>query len=133
MVDCAAWIKNFPKSCWFKSNENCKNTFTKDGFHFALVLQLLTTNKFKNVYDALYEYVLFNIKHNFISMCYHFKELQQERFEIIDNKMNYILNDWNKRKIYQNNSYIRCSIKSHISHIFADLFTSNIKHILKKH
>ena len=41
--------------------------------------------------------------------------------------MNYILNNWNERQFYQNNSYMKCSMESHISHIFADLFTSRPK------
>ena len=65
-------------------------------------------------------------------MCDDFKKLEPTRIETIDNKMNYILNNWNERQIYQNNSYMRCSMESHISHIFADLFTSRPKAYSKK-
>lgn len=132
MGDCATWIKNFPKSHWFKFNENCKNTFAMDGFHFSQALKQLTTNLHEDIYDALYEMVLYNKKKDFITMCNDFKALEPTRAETIDNKMNYILNNWNERQIYQNNSYMRCSMESHISHIFADLFTSRPKAYSKK-
>lgn len=132
MGDCATWIKNFPRSYWFKFNENCKITFAMDGFHFSQALKQLTTNVHEDIYDALYEMVLFNKKKDFITMCNDFKELEPTRTETIDNKMNYILNNWNERQIYQNNSYMKCSMESHISHIFADLFTSRPKSYSKK-
>jgi hypothetical protein len=132
MGDCAPWIKNFPKSHWFQFNNNCKVTFAMDGFHFSQALQQLTTNAYEDVYQALHEMVLFNNKKDFIIMCNDFKELEPTRIETIDNKMNYILNNWNERQIYQNNSYMRCSMESHISHIFADLFTSRPKAYSKK-
>lgn len=132
MGDCASWIKNFPRSYWFKFNENCKITFAMDGFHFSQALKQLTTNKYNDVYEALYEMVLFNKKKDFTIMCNDFKDLEPTRAETIDIKMNYILNNWNERQIYQNNSYMKCSMESHISHIFADLFTSRPKSYSKK-
>lgn len=132
MGDCATWIKNFPKSYWFKFNKFCKVTFAMDGFHFSQALKQLTTNAHEDIYEALYEMVLLNKKKDFITMCNDFKELESNRVETIENKMNYILNNWNERQIYQNNSYMRCSMESHISHIFADLFTSRPKAYSKK-
>jgi hypothetical protein len=81
----------------------------------------------EDIYDALYEMALLNKKKNFIMMCNDFKDLEPNRSETINNKMNYILKNWNARQIYQNNSYMRCSMESHISHIFDDLFTSRPK------
>ena len=52
--------------------------------------------------------------------------------ELLNDTIDYILNNWNERQIYQNNSYMRCSMKSHIPHIFADLFTSRPKAYSKK-
>ena len=46
--------------------------------------------------------------------------------------MNYILNNWNERQLYQNNSYMKCSMESHISHVLADIFTSRPKAYSKK-
>lgn len=132
MGDCANWIKNFPKSNWFKFNQECKVTFAMDGFHFSQALHQLTTNAHKDIYQALHEMVLTNNKKDFITMCNDFKELEPNRAETIDSKMNYILSNWKERQIYQNNSYMRCSMESHISHIFADLFTSRPKAYSKK-
>ena len=132
MGDCAKWIKNFPKSHWFNFTSDTKVKFAMDGFHFSQALQLLTTQKFKDVYNALFDLVKENNKENFILLCNQFKDLNPERSETIENKTNYILNNWNERQLYQNNSYMKCSMESHISHIFADLFTSRPKAYSKK-
>lgn len=132
MGDCANWIKNFPKSFWFKFNSETKVHFAMDGFHFSQALKHLTTNKNNDIYEALIEIVRKNDKENFTILCEQFKDLYPERSETIDNKMNYILNNWNERQLYQNNPYIKCSMESHISHIFADIFTSRPKAYSKK-
>lgn len=127
MGDCAKWIKNFPKSHWFNFTSNTSVKFAMDGFHFSQALNNLTTKKFKNVFDALFDLVKDNNKENFILLCNQFKDLNPERSDVIENKTNYILNNWNERQLYQNNNYMKCSMESHISHIFADLFTSRPK------
>ena len=68
MGDCAPWIKNFPKSNWFKFDNDINITFAQDGFHFSQALWELTTTKYKDVYSALYESVLFNNKKDFINV-----------------------------------------------------------------
>lgn len=103
-----------------------------DGYHFSQALNNLTTSENKDIYDALYEYVLFNKKDDFITLCNDFLEANPDRKETIENKRDYILNNWKERQIYQNNSYMRCSMESHISHIFADIFTSRPKAYSKK-
>ncbi len=127
MGDCALWIKNFPKSNWFKFDNDIKINFSMDGFHFSQALNNLTTLKHKDVYDALYEYVLNNNKDDFTRLCNEFLDCFPERKEIIEKKRDYILNNWNERQFYQNHSYLKCSMESHISHIFADIFTSRPK------
>ena len=127
MGDCALWIKNFPKSEWFKFHENLKIKFGMDGFHFSQALENLTTTNNQDVYDALYEYVLFNKKEDFTRLVNEFLDLNPERKETIEIKRDYILNNWNARQTYQNTPYMKCSMESHISHIFADLFTSRPK------
>lgn len=132
MGDCATWIKNFPLSHWFKFTPTTLVKFAMDGFHFSQALKQLTTNKYPEVYDALYQYVLDNNKNDFIRLCNEFLDLHPERTETIENKRDYILNNWNARLIYQNNPYMKCSMESHISHIFADVFTSRPKAYSKK-
>lgn len=127
MGDCASWIKNFPKSHWFNFNKYTNVIFAMDGFHFSQALKQLTTNKYPEVYDALYQYVLNNNKIDFIRLCNEFLDEFPSRKETIENKRDYILNNWNARQVYQNNNYMRCSMESHISHIFADIFTSRPK------
>lgn len=132
MGDCATWIKNFPHSYWFKFNEETKIKFAMDGFHFAQALQQLTTEEYKDVYNELYQYVIENNKIDFIRLSNEFLELNPHRKDVIESKIKYILNNWNERQLYQNNSYMRCSMESHISHIFADIFTSRPKAYSKK-
>ena len=132
MGDCAKWIKNFPKSHWFNFTTRTTVKFAMDGFHFSQALNNLTTLKFPDVNKALKQLVKNNNKENFIELCEQFKDLNPNRSETIENKMNYILNNWNERQLYQNNSYMKCSMESHISHIFADLFTSRPKAYSKK-
>ena len=132
MGDCAKWIKNFPKSHWFKFSSNTKVMFSMDGFHFSQALNNLTTLKYPEIKDALQQLVKENNKENFIELCEQFKDLNPERSETIENKMNYILNNWNERQLYQNNSYMKCSMESHISHVLADIFTSRPKAYSKK-
>jgi len=127
MGDCATWIKNFSKSSWFKFNPETVVEFAMDGFHFSQALFNLTTTKYDDVYDALYEYVLLNKKEDFTRLCNEFLESNSERSEVIESKRDYILNNWNERQLYQNSPNMRCSMESHISHIFADLFTSRPK------
>ena len=132
MGDCATWIKNFPKSHWFNFNPETTVQFAMDGFHFSQALKQLTTNKHDDIYNALNEIVIKNDKENFKILCNQFKDLYPERYETIENKANYILNNWRERQLYQNNPYMKCSMESHISHVFADLFTSRPKAYSKK-
>lgn len=132
MGDCATWIKNFPKSYWFKFNQETQVNFSIDNFHFSQALHQLTTAKNKDVYYALKDIVKLNDKENFEILCNQFMDLNPLRKDTIENKMNYILNNWNERQFYENHSYLKCSMESHISHIFADLFTSRPKAYSKK-
>lgn len=127
MGDCASWIKNFPKSHWFNFTPSTSIHFAMDGFHFSQALGNLTTEKYKDVYYALLEYVYSNNKFDFTRLANEFLDLFPERSDTIINKRDYILNNWNARQLYQNNSFLKCSMESHISHIFADIFTSRPK------
>ena len=60
-------------------------------------------------------------------MCNDFKDLFPFREDTIIAKRDYILNNWKERQLYQNFPNMKCSMESHISHIFADLFTSRPK------
>ena len=132
MGDCALWIKNFPKSNWFKFDNNININFSMNGFHFSQALGNLTTLKHEDVYEALYEYVAKNNKEDFTRLCNEFIDCFPERKETIEKKRDYILNNWDERQFYQNHSYLKCSMESHISHIFADIFTSRPKSYSKK-
>lgn len=132
MGDCALWIKNFHKSNWFKFDNNTEVNFSMDGFHFSQALGNLTTQKYKDVYNALYEYVARDNKEDFTRLCNEFLDCFPEKKETIENKRDYILNNWNERQFYQNHSYLKCSMESHISHIFADIFSSRPKAYSKK-
>ena len=127
MGDCAAWIKNFPNSHWFKFNPDTVVRFAMDNFHFKQVLTQLTTKKYQEVNDALLEYINKNNKKDFNMLVEQFKELNPLRTETIESKQNYILNNWKERQTYLENPYLKCSMESHIAHILADLFTARPK------
>lgn len=132
MGDCAKWIKEFPKSNWFKFTSDTKVQFAMDNFHFKQALINLTTKKNNDIYEALLESVNSNNKKDFKLLIEQFKDLNQDRIETIENKEKYILNNWKERQTYLNNKYMRCSMESHISHILADLFTARPKAYSKK-
>lgn len=132
MGDCASWIKNFPNSHWFNFTSDTKVTYSMDGFHFSQALKHLTTNKYPNWYDSLVESVELNDKKLFKTICEEFIQLNPDREDIILEKEKYILNNWKSRQNYQNKPFLKCSMESHISHIFADLFTSRPKAYSKK-
>ena len=90
MGDCALWIKNFPKSKWFKFDNDIQINFSMDGFHFSQALKLLTTNKHNDVYQALFEYVLNNDKEGFTDMCNDFIDMFPFRKDTIVDKKDYI-------------------------------------------
>lgn len=134
MGDCAKWIKDFPKSHWFKFTQNITNYFSMDGYHFSQALNNLTTNnKDKENWNvALNHAVKVNNKDLFIRLCNRFKKENPTRESTIITKEKYILNNWEERQLYQNKPYLKCSMESHISHIFADIFTSRPKAYSKK-
>lgn len=134
MGDCAKWIKDFPKSHWFKFTKDIVNYFSMDGYHFSQALNNLTTNKKENENwnIALNHAVKVNNKDLFSRLCNRFKEENPTRESTIITKQKYILNNWEERQLYQNKPYLKCSMESHISHIFADIFTSRPKAYSKK-
>lgn len=134
MGDCATWIKNFPKSHWFKFTKDIVNYFSMDGFHFSQAINHLTTTKkeYENWNIALNHAVKVNNKDLFTRLCNRFKEENPNRESTIITKEKYILNNWEERQLYQNKPYLKCSMESHISHIFADIFTSRPKAYSKK-
>ena len=134
MGDCALWIKNFPKSHWFKFNKDTSIIFSMDGFHFSQAINNITTTKEEYIpfRDSLLDLVMNDDKELFKEACLSFMNEHTERTQTIINKMEYVLNNWDYRKNYENNSFLKCSMESHISHIFADLFTSRPKAYSKK-
>lgn len=129
MGDCATWIKNFPKSYLFKFTKDTNIYPSLDGFHFSQAINNITTSKKENENwnIALNHAVKVNNKELFARLCNRFIEENQTREATIITKEKYILNNWNERQLYQNKPYLKCSMESHISHLFADLFTSRPK------
>lgn len=127
MGDCASWIKNFPKSYWFKFTSDTNVQFAMDNFHFKKALVQLTTQKYPDICKAMQEYIDANNKKDFNMIAKQFKDLFPERTDVIESKQKYILNNWKERQTYLNNPHMKCSMESHISHILADLFTARPK------
>ncbi|MGN1363708.1 MAG: UPF0236 family transposase-like protein [Candidatus Coprovivens sp.] len=132
MGDCAKWIKSFPKSQWFKFNPNIQIYSTTDGFHPVQAINQLTTKEHYDFRDALLDLIMNNDKELFQEECLKFMDNHKERTTIIIAKMEYIINNWEAIQLYINNNQLKCSMESHISHIFADLFSSRPKAYSKK-
>jgi len=118
--DGAAWIKSGIKE--LKFNKNIKVTYCSDKFHPKLAICNITKDEFER--KILTDYMINNIKKGFKSVCVALSVKYNNNSETILEKMNYILNNW----YYIQNSYkkcmIGCSMESHISHIYASLYTS---------
>lgn len=122
MGDCAKWIKAFKDG--FKFHPKLKITFSIDGYHYAQALQHICTNKYDYFLDSFKEVIKDNDKQGFINLCNVIIEYEPHRLETITDKQNYILNNWKFIQNYYHKVFVKCSMESHISHCFADIFTS---------
>ena len=61
-----------------------------------------------------------------------FNNLLEKSFNIFLKKYFKDSNYWEPRQLYQSKSFLKCSMESHISHIFANIFTSRPKAYSKK-
>ncbi len=122
MGDGAKWIKNLVNE--FKVNENTNVSFNLDKFHFKQAIHHIGQDEF--IEKCLTSYVLGDSKKDFIECCECLIESNPYREQTINEKKEYILNNWN----YINNLYknrLKCPMESQISHTLADLFTSRPK------
>lgn len=123
MGDCANWIKSFKKD--FKYHKDLVITFGIDGFHYHQAIQHILTNKYKdNLTDIFLDAIKQNDKKHFITLCNVIIEFEPHRSETILDKQNYILNNWDYIQNYYYKVFVNCSMESHISHCFADIFTA---------
>ena len=127
MGDRGRWIVTFSKSQWLKFNPDLQIYSTSDGYHPVQAINQLTTKKHLDFRDALLDLILNDDKELFKDEVLKFMGEHKERTTTIINKMEYILNNWEAIQIYINNEFLSCSMESHISHYFADLFTSRPK------
>ena len=137
MGDCATWIKAFPNG--FKYHKDMKITFSMDGFHLAQAITNIATKAYPEVQAALKQACYDNNMEDFIYLCDSLIELKPSRAETINKKKEYILNNWKYIQIYYHKNPMKCSMEAHISHCFADIFTSRpraysekgLRHLLK--
>lgn len=122
MGDGASWIKNLRYH--FKVNPTTNVSFNLDKFHFKQAIHHIALNE--NIEHFLTDYVINNMKDDFISCCDSLSIEFPHRTNTITQKKEYILNNW----IYINNLYsnkLKCPMESQISHTLADLFSSRPK------
>lgn len=137
MGDCASWIKAFPDG--FKYHKKMKVTFSMDGFHFAQAITHIATKDNTEIQGALKQACFENNQEDFIYLCNCLIELDPSRKETINLKKEYILNNWKYIQVYFHNNPMKCCMEAHISHCFADIFTSRpraysekgLRHLLK--
>ena len=122
MGDCASWIKTFHQG--FKFHPNMKITVAIDGYHFTQTLQHICTSKYDYFIPAFKETIKSNDKKGFINLCNLIIEYEPHRLETVTDKQNYILNNWKYIQNYFHKVFAKCSMEAHISHSFADIFTS---------
>lgn len=126
--DGALWIKSFSFDSSFKYHKDLIIKFGLDNFHLSQAIQNIVTKKYSdNFGPILKDYVINNKKEDFMSVCNELTKLQPNRVEIINSKVNYILNNWNYIQEAFHNIKFKCSMESNISHVFADIFTSRPK------
>ena len=123
MGDCASWIKAFPNK-GFKYHKDLKITFSIDGFHYVQALEHICTQKYNYLLDSFKDFVMNDNKQGFINLCNLMCDNEPYRKDTIIDKQNYILNNWKYIQNYYHKVFVNCSMESHISHIFADIFTS---------
>ena len=122
MGDGANWIKNLKH--YFKINNQTNVMFCLDKFHFKQAIHHITTDNLLEKY--LTDYVLHNMKNEFINVCDSLITSYPHREETIQAKKDYILNNWQHiNNLYNNN--LKCPMESQISHTLADLLTSRPK------
>ena len=122
MGDGAKWIKALRYD--FKINKETNVIFCLDKFHFKQALHHIAQNEILE--SHLTHYVINNMKEEFLNVCEGLIKSYPYRQETINEKKEYILNNWN----YINNLYtnkLKCPMESQISHTLADLLTSRPK------
>lgn len=122
MGDGASWIKSL--TYHFKINDNTKVIFALDKFHFKQAIHHICLDKYLE--NILSSYVIHDDKNNFIECCDELKVSYPNRTDTIENKKQYILNNW-KYIINLYRLHLSCPMESQISHNLAYLLTSRPK------
>lgn len=122
MGDGAKWIKLLPSE--FKVNNDTNVSFNLDKFHFKQAIHHIGQNQLLE--SILSNYVTNNMKSEFINCCNDLSTSYPYREQTINEKKDYILNNWNFiNNLYKNK--LKCPMESQISHNLADLFSSRPK------
>lgn len=122
MGDGAKWIRTLTSH--FKINNNTNVIFALDKFHFKQAIHHICLNN--DLENILVSYIINNDKINFINSCNELIKSYPHRTETINNKKEYILNNWkNILNLYKYD--LSCPMESQISHNLAYLFTSRPK------
>lgn len=122
MGDGAPWIKSLTSH--FKVNSFTNVIFALDKFHFKQALHHICLDK--DLEDNLSDFVINNNKTNFIAACNNLSNFYPHRSKTIEEKKNYILNNW-KYILTLYNLNLSCPMESQISHNLAYLLTSRPK------
>ena len=128
MGDGASWIKSFAFNTSFKYHKDVILKFGLDHYHLAQAIQRIVTNKHKDTFSSiLKEYIIYNLKSDFITVVDAITQLEPTRIDTINQNKDYILNNWDHIQNTFHNIKYKCSMESNISHVFADIFTSRPK------
>ena len=124
--DGARWIKNMAIKLRL---EDIEVSFALDKYHFKQALRLITLDDEKS--NLILKHILNNNKVYFENFCKKVIEEAPHREETIQEKQQYILNNWYAIRLsYHEN--LKCCMEGQISHNLAAVFSSRPKGYSKK-
>ncbi|MBN2898284.1 MAG: UPF0236 family protein, partial [Clostridia bacterium] len=124
--DGANWIKGSVGEYRFEKNEVF---FALDKYHFKQALRHITLDD--DLSEQMLEHILEGDMDSFKGMCSVIQSQNEHRRDTIEEKKNYVLNNWDAILLsYHDN--LTCCMEGQISHNLASLFTARPKGYSKK-
>lgn len=123
MGDGANWIKNTTRD--LKFNHDTKVVFALDHFHLKQALLHITKDDTWGYFA--FKFILDNNKRCFTRLVSLLATKYPHRKKVLENKFNYVMNNWTAIQNMIYNPNYKCSMEGHISHVLADLFASRPK------
>jgi len=121
--DGAEWIENCKTI--FKFNKYTNVIYILDKFHTHQAINHIT--KGDEYKQLLRDYLNHDMKKDFIVLCNFIIYSSPNRKEIIEEKRNYIIKNWNAIQRQKSKLNLGCSVEGHVSHVLAAKLTARPK------